>query len=416
MEATSKDSLYGVIASSVQKVFKREGVTAKLESFCESVFVATFTFRIVRATQSDVNKVKTLAETIEANIGIDGVRVSQKSGLFRIEVPVGSGKRLWVENLPASESRTKVAVGLDSSSLPVVVDYKINPHIGFLGMTNFGKTSAAKSVIYQMMQQDANLDVYICCFKPADWEQFAGVATVVSEVNEILLLLKSANRLMEYRRKARITSPRVLIVLDDGTQFVDDKEVCNQLEQLAPLCRGMGIHLMPILQRTGGLGARFTSQISLKVMVKVQSATDAYTLSGQEDTGASKLRFAGDAILVNGDEITRIATLSMNEDTVLDSGNFINRPRHNFLSVEPSEEDLEEEKKSPKARLTELEKLVAKVSSRPEIVTGKRSSKEADYVLAWLTLLRGDVAKACTAVYGNKEKENIEFVESVTKL
>lgn len=404
----------------IVNVFNAEEIIVEPQPVITSVHVTTFPFRLLNAGKSKVNIAKNLSETMESALGIAPIRISRKMGLINVEIPLGTGERIYCERLPVNKQSMTVTVGLDTTNELITHDFTTYPHLAFVGRTNFGKTSNARSVIYQLLKQNPTLELYICCYKAHDWSQFAGCATILTDENDMLQMLQSAGELMARRGKAGVKTPTILIVLDDATQLVDNKEIVAQLAHLAPLCRGMGILLMPILQRLTGLDSRFTGNLSAKIMFSVASAQDAALLSGHGGSGAELLSRPGDALYMTDANPVRMAALSLRDETQIanrDYGKVLqhcNSQNEGLKQAENSEFDtLMSRYNATNARLVTVEKLVNTVLQRVEIKGKPKTEQERAYIKAVFELSGQNLRKTSGFVYGYETGNYFNYTKEV---
>jgi DNA segregation ATPase FtsK/SpoIIIE, S-DNA-T family len=295
-------------------------------------------FEFEPAPGTKVSRIVALQDDLARSMSAVSVRVAGNipgKSVVGIELPNEERETVYMQEVLASKEFSDkkhilpLALGVDISGHPVVVDLARMPHLLIAGTTGSGKSVGINAMICSMLMTYSPADLRLIMVDPKMLE--------LSMYNDIPHLLvpvvidphKAAKALAwavyEMERRYRLMSeakvrnidgynkaviklaeaerlPYIVIVIDElaDLMMVAGKEVEQSICRLAQKARAAGLHLILATQRpsvdviTGLIKANLPTRISFQVSSRVDSRTIL------DSMGAEQLLGHGDSLLLSG--------------------------------------------------------------------------------------------------------------------
>lgn len=284
----------------------------------------TILFQVVPAPGVRWSRLKGLAEDLALALGVPGVRIQREGPVVQLEIPRPDPQ--VVRFLPLMEHVRQALpryppytalLGLAADGAPLLIRLTSPQvtHILIAGTTGSGKTSLARTMLASLVltHRPGQLMLMIVDPKGTAFAAFRDLPHVLTfatgELPEAAAVLEEAVRLMERRSREGIFTPRLLLVIDELGDLVQQggREVGERLTRLAQRGREAGIHLLACTQKPTAalLGGRLTANFPARLVGRVVSAEDARVAAGIGGTGAERLQGKGDFLAVVGGTVTR---------------------------------------------------------------------------------------------------------------
>ncbi len=284
----------------------------------------TILFQIVPAPGVRWSRLKGLAEDLALALGVPGVRIQREGPVVQLEIPRPDPQ--VVRFLPLMEHVRRslpryplytALLGLATDGAPLLIRLTSPQvtHILIAGTTGSGKTSLARTMLASLAltHRPGQLMWMIVDPKGTAFAAFRDLPHVLDfaagDIPEAAACLEAAVRLMERRSREGIFTPRLLLVIDELGDLVQQggRDLGELLTRLAQRGREAGIHLLACTQKPTAalLGGRLTANFPARLVGRVVSAEDARVAAGIGGTGAERLQGRGDFLAVVGGTITR---------------------------------------------------------------------------------------------------------------
>ncbi len=298
-----------------------------------------------------ISKVSGLSDDLALALRAHSIRiVAPIPGKAAIGVEIPNTRRevvylkeiLCSEAFSAHSSHLVMALGKDTSGLPVVTDLAKMPHLLIAGATGSGKSVGLNAMILSILYKSSPDDVRFLLIDPkrielstyegiphllhpvlSDPKQATlGLRWTVEEMERRYRLLAKmgARNISSYNQKLKKMAkkageppaegqepeeeprelPYIVVVIDElaDLMMVSSKEVETHIARLAQMARAAGIHLILATQRpsvdvlTGVIKANFPVRISFQVSSRIDSRTIL------DNMGAEKLLGNGDMLFL----------------------------------------------------------------------------------------------------------------------
>jgi len=278
--------------------------------------------------------------------------------LVGVEVPNKSLQFVTMKTMLASDvmrsekSKLAVALGLDVSGRPVIVDIAKMPHVLIAGTTGSGKSVLLNSFISSLLYRTEPSEVRLILIDPKRVELilYNGVphlyTSVIVDVDKILSSLKWALSEMDRRYKLFSSSkvrnidaynemsgiqalPYIVIIVDELADLMAyaPVEVEDSICRLAQMARATGIHLVISTQRPSVdvITGLIKANIPCRIAFNVSSMVDSRVILDMP--GAEKLLGRGDMLYIPPERAkpTRIQGTFISEREVKKMGEFLKR-------------------------------------------------------------------------------------------
>jgi len=281
-------------------------------------------FQVVPAPGIRWSRLKGLAEELALALGVPGVRIQREGPVVQVEIPRPDPQVVRFRPLMEQVRRAlpryppyTALLGLATDGAPLLIRLTSPQvtHLLIAGTTGSGKTSLARTILASLVatHRPGQLMLMIVDPKGTAFPGFQDLphvwAVAAGDPAAAAAGLEEAVRRMEERSREGVVLPRLLIVLDELGDLIQQggREVAGLLTRLAQRGREAGIHLMACTQKPAAalLGGQLTANFPARLVGRVVSAEDARVAAGIGGTGAERLQGKGDFLAVVGGTITR---------------------------------------------------------------------------------------------------------------
>lgn len=329
-------------ADALEETLRHHGVDASLTKIVPGPTVTRYEIELAPGVK--VNRVTNLAHDIAYALATPDVRLlAPIPGKSAIGVEVPNKKRRLVllgdvlRSKEAEEARhpLEVALGMDISGRPLLLNLAELPHVLIAGATGAGKSSCINSIVTSLLMRTHPEDVRLIMVDPKRVElgQYNGVPHLLTKVitnprkaadalkwtvEEMdrrydLLADAGVRDIVGYRQKLEEGGldpegfdrfPYLVVLIDElnDLMMVAGREVEDSIVRIAQMARAVGIHLVIATQRpsvnviTGVIKANVPSRLAFSVA----SQTDSRVII--DSSGAEKLIGMGDMLVVTAKE------------------------------------------------------------------------------------------------------------------
>jgi len=323
-------------AKTIEDKLKSFGIEAKVVEVNCGPAVTQYALEIALGTKlSKINALQSdLALALAAPQG--QIRIEAPipgRNLVGIEVPnrslefVSLKQILNAEVMSKNESKVAVALGLDVSGEPAVVDIAKMPHILIAGSTGSGKSVCLNAFIASILFRASPDEVKFIMVDPKRVELvgYNGIphllTPVIVDPEKVISALKWALNEMEKRYKlfAEVgvrniagynslsgfqAMPYIIILIDELADIMlfAPNEVEETITRLAQMARAVGIHLVLATQRPSVdvLTGLIKANIPCRIAFNVTSMVDSRVII--DTPGAEKLLGRGDMLYIPPDQ------------------------------------------------------------------------------------------------------------------
>ncbi len=323
-------------AQIIEQTLDSFGINARVVEVNMGPAVTQYALEIAMGTK--VSKITSLANDL-------ALALAAPTGQIRIEAPIPGRSLVGIEipnrslelvtlkhmleseEVKKSKSKLTVALGLDVSGHPKIVDLSKMPHVLIAGTTGSGKSVLINSWICSFLFRTTPAEVRLILVDPKRVELtgYNGIphllSPVIVEIDQTLSALKWATAEMERRYKlfAEVgvrnidgynelsgfqAIPYIVIIIDELADLMaySPVEVEDAITRLAQMARAVGIHLVLSTQRpsvdviTGLIKANIPSRIAFNVSSMIDSRVII------DMPGAEKLLGRGDMLYIPPDQ------------------------------------------------------------------------------------------------------------------
>ena len=357
-------------ARQLEDTLLQHGVDATLTKIVPGPTVTRYEIELAPGVK--VNRVSNLSHDIAYALATPDVRllvpIPGKSAIG-VEVPNTKRRLVSLGDILASPEFAKptspltVALGMDISGAPKMLNLAELPHVLIAGATGAGKSSCINSIVTSLLMRTHPDDVRLIMVDPKRVElgQYNGVPHLLTRVinnpkkaNDALkwavaemdrrydLLADAKVRDIEgYREKLDAGNldpegfdrfPFIVVLIDElnDLMMVAGREVEDSIVRIAQMARAVGIHLVIATQRpsvdviTGVIKANIPSRLAFSVA----SQTDSRVIL--DGSGAEKLIGMGDMLVVTAKEPRpqRIQGAWVRESEVQGVVEWVSKQRH----------------------------------------------------------------------------------------
>lgn len=322
-------------ATVIEKTLESFGITARIAEVNTGPAVTQYALEIALGTK--LSKITTLHNDLALALAAPGqIRIEAPipgRSLVGIEVPnrtpefVSVKKILESDLIQNAKSKLTVALGLDVSGNPKVVDIAKMPHVLIAGSTGSGKSVCINAFLASLLFRNSPAELKLILVDPkrVELSLYNGtphlLTPVIVEVDKVLSSLKWAISEMERRYKLfssvgvrNIESynelagfqalPCLLIIVDEmaDVMMFAPVEVEDAICRLAQMSRATGIHLVLSTQRPSVdiLTGLIKANIPCRIAFNVTSMIDSRVII--DSPGAEKLLGRGDMLYVPPDQ------------------------------------------------------------------------------------------------------------------
>ncbi len=269
-----------------------------------------------------VNQVKALQADLALALGNNNVRVAQSGVHLAVQIPTEQRRQVFLTTLIAGMERIPphtAVLGLadDGSPLMARLSAPDVAHVLIAGTTGSGKTSLAQSMLLSLARGNRphQLGFVVLDPKRRDVDVFIRainnhlMAPVAQSIEEVNNALQRVLHLMEQRNVDHDPMPRLVVYADEMADLCQQggAPVIEALARIAQRGREAGIHLIGCTQKPSSqaIGSLLRANLPLRLVGRVNSASDARVASGMPATGAEKLAGSGDFLAIHGGKLVR---------------------------------------------------------------------------------------------------------------
>ena len=314
-------------------VLKREKLSAALMATVQGPLTLTYRLRVSNPTKQAIGQLLGLDTALQAALMVESVRIAQVSGLIEIQIPSPAPITPTAAQMADVSEGLNVAVGWDTMSRPVYIDFAQHGAMFWIGPSRRGKTQSMRSTLFAVAQAFGGALRYaIICqrSKLHDWQAFdtsKHSLGVVCEFDEIETAVKW------FARRTQIGRGRYeyIVLVDDLPSILQRCNIAKDLADIASVGAGVGVHLLAGTQaagsKAGSGGEIIESNITARIVYKPASRATAARNAGQGGLDLDMLSSAkGDAVLLIDGYPERIATSIAYDDEIstLPQGRMLN--------------------------------------------------------------------------------------------
>ena len=305
-----------------------EGLRCGLAEVKQGPLVVTFRVRLLDPSPTYLRKILALGPALAQAFQVDAVRVMDTARGILIEIPSPQPRTPSGLHLAQHTQALRIAVGLDQWRCPVHVDLAQHPTLLFVGPPRRGKTSAMKSILFALVQQNSpdQLRYGVISQRHTDWqvfEQAAGCFGIVNDPQEGLQVLEWGVRLMTRRSQGRSYRAAVMLVIDDLTNLLRrEPKIATPLGEIATMGGGVNMFLLIGTHHAGskaGTGdSNMEASTTARLVYKPASTSTGARSAGLGQLGLDQLSgYQGDCLFLLDGFPQRIATAHTNDSIIL---------------------------------------------------------------------------------------------------
>jgi len=264
-----------------------------------------------------------MAATLGVAAGVsEACRISRVDGALLLEIPKPERLRLPLraERLEAiaPPAPTAAPLGLTTGGKLLWLDLadERQAHILIGGITQSGKSTLLKWLLYRWLAQCSAGQLALIAADPKinnvqGLQPFRHAMHLLHPIqrdaSEVVRLLTWVLCEMERREALNITTPRLLVVLEEVAHFTDQsKQVAPLLNQIMKTAAGWHINVLATTQHPGAksLGDAIVN-FSATIIGRVARGTQVFGATGRKGTAADELLMRGDMLYIGAGETIR---------------------------------------------------------------------------------------------------------------
>lgn len=277
-------------------------------------------FLLTPALGARVATVRNLSEELALALGAPEVRVAREGESLAVEMPRTDPEPVRLLTLMRgldSIPRLTACIGLTDDGRPLLLRLPSPDvaHVLVAGTTGSGKTELIRSLIASLAMTHRQSKVQIVLIDPKrrGFLPLGGlphlIDDIASDIGSALGLLEKLVMEMERRDATGISSPHIVIAVDELLDLlaVGGKPVELALTRIAQRGREAGLHLIAGAQKpsASALGGMLKANFPVRLVGRVGSAEDARVAAGISGTGAEKLIGRGDFVAIASGQTIR---------------------------------------------------------------------------------------------------------------
>jgi len=322
-------------AHTIEKTLESFGIRAKVVEVNFGPAVTQYALEIPLGTK--ISKITALQNDL-------ALALATPTGTVRIEAPIPGKSMVGIEipnrslevvslksvltsgAMQNAKSKLTVALGLDVSGSPFVIDLAKMPHVLVAGTTGSGKSVLINSFITSLLFRTSPNELKLIIVDPkrvelSDYNDIPHLLTpIIVDVEKILAALRWAITEMDRRYKlfsqAQVRNiagynelsgfqalPYIVIIVDELADLMSfaPVEVEDAIIRLAQMARATGVHLVLATQRPSVdvITGLIKANIPCRIAFNVSSMVDSRVILDQP--GAEKLLGQGDMLYLPPD-------------------------------------------------------------------------------------------------------------------
>jgi S-DNA-T family DNA segregation ATPase FtsK/SpoIIIE len=284
-------------------------------------------FQVLPAVGSKLSKIKDLNDALAASLGVPDCRVARRGAAFDVEIPRDNPKT--VRLLPLLKQLTEggdtippvtATLGLADDGAPLLIRLP-SPDVGHVlvcGVDGTGKTTLLQDIALSLAMTNepeslrmVNIDL------GGDLDTFTGLPhlarPIIQDDAEAAEALLSLACLMDYRCRVGGDFPVVVAIIDELTGLLSGAKlgVQNAIADILQRGHTVGIYVIAATREPVELDA-----FPVRILGKMQNATEARAASGWTGTGAERLQRGGDFIAVAEGRVIRFQAAYVTSDEI----------------------------------------------------------------------------------------------------
>lgn len=344
-------------ADGIEYTLHSHGIEATVEGGNISPRLIQFHIRLGPGVK--FSRLTSLGDELALALGVVHCRITRDGYTVKLEVPrpdpVAVQLFPLMRTMPGELPELAPILGLDENGVPLLLKLSSPDisHILITGTTGSGKTTLARSMIASLALQNSPEQLRLMLIDPKrrGYGHFNGlpnlVCPVISDPLDALHRLKWAVRHLEKRDETGISTPMLVIFIDELAELVlamgrDFEQVLGRLTQRG---REAGIHVIASCQKASAqsIGTIARSNFPTRVVGRVMTSEDARAATGVNASGAEKLMGQGDFLLYARDAVTRLQAAHLSQEemvqTVIHLGGqpeSLGRETHSQRVIEPA--------------------------------------------------------------------------------
>lgn len=207
-----------------------------------------------------------------------------------------------------------IVTGVDLTGTMQAFDLRNFPHVLIAGQTNYGKSSALRSILTTLMLYKSPNDLRFVMgdLKFSELTLFRGYAHVESvstsaptlaiELAKVRRELDRRGHMLEKARALKTTDiggiPDIIVCIDEVALLKDEKEVMTLLQDISAIGRALGVYLILSMQRPDAQALDGKLKNNLNVRISFKQADKVNSKIILDQAGAEKLSCPGRAIVM----------------------------------------------------------------------------------------------------------------------
>ncbi|UED72097.1 FtsK/SpoIIIE domain-containing protein [Brevibacillus sp. HD3.3A] len=237
--------------------------------------------------------------------------VNDKAGRFRLMIPKKLPTKITYDFEAAKEAMKKAGsfalyIG-EAYNGSVAIDLKQTPHVGLVGVTGWGKSTALRVILNTWLQvyEPDRLRLFLGDLKMTEFGMYRGVPHVegsiavrkgevvamLAEVHEILLYRQEqfhaagAVDLDEYEELTSERVPYVVVCIDEVASLEGESAAHDILEEIGQLGRSFGIFLVLSQQRVDRevMDGKLKNNLNVRIAYRMSDDLNSRMLLGKPD-------------------------------------------------------------------------------------------------------------------------------------
>ena len=323
-------------AEKIESTLESFGISARIVEVNLGPAVTQYALEIALGTK--LSKVTALSTNLALALAAPTGQIRIEApipgrSLVGVEVPnrslefVSLKRMLTSEQMKRNKSKLAVALGLNVSGEPVVVDIARMPHVLIAGQTGSGKSVCIQTIISTILFRASPAEVKLILIDPKRVEltQYNGIphlySPVIVEPDKVLSALRWSIQEMDRRYKlfaengvrnidaynessGIVSLPYIVIIIDELSHIImfAPADVEDAICRIAQMARATGIHLIVSTQspRVDVITGLIKANISCRIAFNVSSQVDSRVIIDMP--GAEKLLGRGDMLFIPPDQ------------------------------------------------------------------------------------------------------------------
>lgn len=198
------------------------------------------------------------------------------------------------------------------------------PHILTAGTTGAGKSVELANMLLGLCwnTSPADLRIVLIDLKNTDlvpFRRLPHVEVLATDLKPAFDALRNAGAILKQRQGNHSNTPRLLIVVDEYTDLVGDREAMSHADRIARQGRSAGVNLLVATQHPTSKalgGSTIKNNFNNRIVGLVADANAAANAAGRPGTHAELLPGKGAFLWINGPDAVRFQSYNLNAVTI----------------------------------------------------------------------------------------------------